>query len=152
MKRFIKFAIVGGCGTLVNLFAFAILQYRIGVGAVVASALAFVIAASFNYVFNRIWVFADRGKARSGALYLKFMLVSSCALLVNIGVLWFSEKYLMPSLFSVAFFNFIFVWSAEILNVHTVSKITSLYSQAIGIGVAMVLNFLGNNFLTFRRK
>jgi len=151
MNRFIKFAMVGGMGTIVNLVVFAALQYRAGAGYIASSVAAFVVAASFNYALNRAWVFADRGKKRGPMLYLKFMCVSAIALGVNVGVLWLSETYLMPALFDIGFFNWIFVQTAWILNVKSVGKITSLYSQALGIAIAMAVNFVGNNLITFRR-
>lgn len=59
--RFIKFALVGASGTMVNLGAFLGLANLFGVRDWRISGLATLVANLTNYVFNNAWTFVDRG-------------------------------------------------------------------------------------------
>jgi len=61
MKRFIKFVIVGGSGTLVN---FGILYGLTSAGLIywVSAIIAIFIAMTCNYTFNNFWTFKDLKK------------------------------------------------------------------------------------------
>ncbi len=89
MRQFVKFAVVGASGFVVNLVVFTILQrfdpnhadplhydalYTIG----------FFAGGVSNYYLNRIWTFRSTGHAlREGA---QFLAVSAVAWLVGLGV------------------------------------------------------------------
>lgn len=57
--RFIKFAIVGGIGTLVDFAVFNLFATLIGVAAVTSSVISFTAAVVNNYVLNRLWTYPD---------------------------------------------------------------------------------------------
>jgi dolichol-phosphate mannosyltransferase len=59
--RFIKFALVGASGTIINLCAFLLLARLFGLRDWRISALATLVANFTNYVFNNAWTFVDRG-------------------------------------------------------------------------------------------
>ena len=59
--RFIKFAIVGASGTMINLCAFLSFAGLFGLRDWRISALATLFANLTNYVFNNAWTFVDRG-------------------------------------------------------------------------------------------
>ena len=149
-KRFLKFGLVGGLGAIINLVIFALLSFA-GVNYMISSVIAFIIAATSNYIFNSIWVFKDRGHKSSKILWAKFMCVSVVSLCINLGVLFIMENFVMPYIIKWWFVNEIMQITAGILNVKTLSKITALYSQAIGIGFSMIFNFIGNNCITFKK-
>lgn len=58
--RFIKFALVGASGTVVNLCAFVSFAKLLGLRDWRISALATLLANLSNYVFNNTWTFVDR--------------------------------------------------------------------------------------------
>lgn len=58
--RFIKFALVGASGTLVNLCAFLVFARLFGVRDWRISALATLLANLTNYLSNNAWTFTDR--------------------------------------------------------------------------------------------
>ena len=68
-RQFVKFAIVGGSGTLVNLLVFTLLIHFWGVFAAerplaweqVASGIAFCVAVVNNFTLNRCWTFRHKG-------------------------------------------------------------------------------------------
>ena len=150
-KRFLKFGLVGGLGTIVNLVIFALLTLA-GVHPLISATVSFIVAATFNYILNSVWVFKDRGHDCNITLWAKFMCVSVFSLCINLIVLFIMEKYIMPLVMKWWFINEIMQITAGILNVKTMSKITALYSQAVGIACSMIFNFIGNNLITFKEK
>jgi dolichol-phosphate mannosyltransferase len=78
--RFIKFALVGASGTMVNLCAFLAFAGLLGLRDWRISALATLFANLSNYVLNNAWTFVDRAHRgwsllRGYAAYLGFSLV-----------------------------------------------------------------------------
>jgi putative flippase GtrA len=69
LRQFVKFAVVGGTGTLVNLVVFSAIIYawrtargdRPLVVEQVASGVAFCVAVVNNFVLNRAWTFHHSG-------------------------------------------------------------------------------------------
>ncbi len=82
--RFIKFALVGASGTVVNLCAFLSFAAIFGLRDWRISALATLFANLTNYILNNAWTFVDRGHRgwsvlRGYAAYLGFSLIGMSA-------------------------------------------------------------------------
>ena len=117
-----KFGAVGVSGYVVNLAVYALLLRQAHLHYLVAATCSFVVAASWNYWWNRSWTFrATRG--HFGYQGMRFFAVSGLVYFANLGVL--------TLLVSVG-----------------VGKIVA---QAIAIAVVTPLNFLGNKLWSFRR-
>jgi putative flippase GtrA len=114
-----KFGIVGASGYVVNLAVYAAL---LGLGAHVAAAISFVVAAANNYWWNRHWTFATT-KGHIGAQGMRFFVVALLAFAVN-------------QLWLVIFLDWLH-WG-------------KIVSQAIAIVLVTPLNFLGNKLWSFR--
>lgn len=88
-KQFVKFAIVGGVGTIVNLIVLkasllAWEQFSTSTPfsvEILASALAFVVAVVNNFLLNRWWTFRSTGPVH--AEFGKFLTVSVAGLGLN---------------------------------------------------------------------
>jgi putative flippase GtrA len=115
-----KFGIVGASGYVVNLGIYAAL---LGIGAHKAAVVSFVVAAGWNYWWNRHWTFA-RQKGNFAYQGMRFFVVALLGLVVNQ------------------------LWLVLFLDVMGLGKIVS---QAIAIILVMPLNFLGNKLWSFRR-
>ena len=61
-KTFLKFAVVGGSGIIVNMLVFLILTNYASIHHLVASAIATEIAILNNFTWNHIWTFKKRGE------------------------------------------------------------------------------------------
>jgi dolichol-phosphate mannosyltransferase len=119
--QLLKFGVVGGSGYLVNLVVFAGLAGPLGMHYVPAAVIAFCVAVSSNFFWNRRWTFGP-GDGHAGFQAARFFAVSIAALLVNLAVL-------------------------EALVV--VASVGKLAAQAIAVAVAMPFNFVGNKLWAF---
>ena len=61
--QLVRFGAVGASGYAVNLISFAILVHMMGVDYRVASPIAYFIATTNNFFWNRHWTFVMRGSA-----------------------------------------------------------------------------------------
>jgi putative flippase GtrA len=118
-----KFCVVGATGYAVNLVVYALLLNWANLHYIGAATGSFVVAATNNYTWNRLWTF--RG-ARGHVVYqgARFFVVSVFAYVANIGVLT-----LLVSL-----------------------GVGKIVAQAIAIVVVTPLNFLGNKLWSFRLR
>jgi len=102
-----RFCLVGASGVLVNL---AVFQSTIILGTplLIASALAFVIAASSNFFLNRAWTFwGANSRERTAARWARFLGASAAGLAVNLAVLsmltgWLGLWYIPGQLCGIA--------------------------------------------------
>jgi dolichol-phosphate mannosyltransferase len=123
-STFIKFALVGSTGVIVNLGAFTILL-KMGLNKYLASPIAIQLSIFSNFLLNNFWTFRWRKTADSIQVRgVKFNLVSLASLAIS---------YMSFILLSVAF-----------------PHIHPALVQFIGVIPATILNYLGNSYWTFR--
>ncbi len=58
-RRFVKFAIVGSIGAIVDFTTFNLLTRFLSVDPVVASVISFTVAIISNFTWNRYWTYPD---------------------------------------------------------------------------------------------
>jgi dolichol-phosphate mannosyltransferase len=116
-----KFGAVGATGYAINIVAFALLVEVLGVHHIAAAVGAFCVAVTNNFLWNRHWTFAA-GDGHAGFQAARFLAVSLGGLGVNLVVL------------------------ALLVDVAGAPPVAS---QAVAVGVAMPVNFVGNKLWTF---
>ena len=119
----VRFATVGASGYVVHLAVFTLLVHVVGVDYKLAATVAFVVALTNNFVWNRIWTFRARD-GHAGFQAVRFCVVSLIAFGFNLAVL-----YLLVEWFGMP----------------------KVPAQAIAIAAATPLNFIGNKLWSFRR-
>jgi putative flippase GtrA len=117
-----KFCAVGATGYVVNLAVYTVLLRGFDLHYLLAATGSFLVAVTNNYLLNRAWTFRnDRGHlAYQG---LRFLVVSTVALLANLAVLHFLIQ----------------------------AGVGKILAQAIAIVLVTPLNFVGNKLWSFRR-
>jgi putative flippase GtrA len=120
--QLIKFCAVGASGYVVNLTVFAACVGLLDTHHLVAATVAFAVAVTNNFWWNRHWTFRVRA-GHAGFQAARFFTVSIAAFLFAAAVL-----ELLVSVVGVA----------------------ELPAQAIAIVSATPLNFIGNKMWTFR--
>jgi putative flippase GtrA len=135
--RFLKFAIVGAIGAVID---FGVMNLLVAVSHapfVIAGTISFVCAVISNFTWNRFWTYPEsRSKPLMGQLG-QFTLVNAAGLLIRVPIL----KYLEPALDQLL----------------TNLPVTTNYHQflshnstlAIAIGVVMMWNFFVNRYWTY---
>ena len=115
-----QFGLVGASGYFVNLAVFALLVGPLDVHHIPAAVLAFCVAVTNNFWWNRHWTF-DARHGHAGFQAARFFTVSVLALVVNLIALELLVR----------------------------SGMSDLPAQAIAIAIAMPFNFIGNKLWTF---
>jgi dolichol-phosphate mannosyltransferase len=122
--EFFKFAFVGAIGTIVNLLVLYLLTEFVHVYYILSAIFAFVVAATHNFILNKLWTFKERLEDNFSKKYVQFFSVCLISLIVNL------------------FFLYIFT---EIFGIYY------LISQVLAIGIALFINFTGNKIWTFAK-
>ena len=121
--QLIKFSGVGATGYVINLAVYSALLKGAGVHYRTAAVLAFCVAVTNNFMWNRHWTFRAR-HGHAGFQAARFFAVSITTFLVALGIL-------------------------QLLVDNT--SLPTIVAQAISIVAATPLNFIGNKMWTFRR-
>jgi putative flippase GtrA len=120
--QLVKFSAVGASGYVVNLAVYTTLVKGAGVHYILAALLAFCVAVTNNFLWNRHWTFRAT-EGHMGFQAARFFTVSVAA----------------------------FLFAALVLELLvSVVGLPKLLSQAIAIVVATPLNFIGNKMWSFR--
>ncbi|MGQ9888337.1 MAG: GtrA family protein [Aggregatilineales bacterium] len=155
VERFLKFAIIGALGAVLDVTMLFALQATIlppvtTLAVVAATSAAFLTATVHNYLWNRYWTFPDaRGHSLRWQL-IRFTIINAIGWLLR--TVWISAAYLwlgallMPvALPVVRLFRPAYVPSAT-----ASAKLGSIAALLIGIAVILFWNFLANRLWTFR--
>src|SRR3954464_935944 len=118
--QLMQFGLVGVSGYVVNLAVFAVLVGPLNVHHIGAAVLAFAVAVTNNFWWNRHWTF-DAKHGHAGFQAARFFTVSVLALVINLVVLELLVR----------------------------GGMGDLPAQAIAVAVAMPFNFVGNKLWTF---
>ncbi len=117
----LKFGVVGFSGTLLDFFITWVCKERLRWNKFLSNSLGFIVAASSNYILNRLWTFQSDASDIPRE-YATFIGISVIGLLLNNLFLYiFNERV------SLNFY----------------------LSKAIAIVFVTIWNFLGNYFFTF---
>jgi putative flippase GtrA len=119
--QLVKFCAVGASGYVVNLCVFAVCFEVLGLHHLLAATVAFVVAVTNNFWWNRHWTF-KAGSGHAGFQAARFFTVSIIAFLLAASVL-------------------------ELLV--SVAGVPELAAQALSIAAATPVNFIGNKMWSF---
>ena len=120
--QFVRFAAVGASGYLVNLATYTLCLHAFGLHYLAAGTVAFAVAVTNNFFWNRHWTF-DARDGHAGFQAARFLAVSVAAFLFSLAML----ELLVGGL-----------------------GVQKVLAQAIAIVTATPLNFLGNKLWSFR--
>jgi putative flippase GtrA len=116
-----RFTAVGASGYVVNLVTFALCVHALDLDFRIAAVIAFLVAVTNNFWWNRHWTF-DARAGHAGHQAARFLAVSIAAFAVNFVVL-------------------------ELLV--TGAGLKEVVAQAIAVATATPCNFIGNKLWTF---
>jgi putative flippase GtrA len=117
--KFFKFIIVGFSGMIVDFSITFLLKEKLKVNRYISNSIGFVLAASTNYLFNRLWTFQSNNP-RVLLEFSRFIIIS----LIGLGI------------------NNLFLWMFE-------RKVRFYYAKFLAIVITSLWNFAANYFLNF---
>jgi putative flippase GtrA len=120
--KFLKFCAVGFSGMLIDFGTTWLLKEKIRINKYIANSTGFVLAATSNYVWNRIWTFQSENE-EIAIEYFSFILIAVAGLGINNVVIYLLNDRL---------------------------KINFYLSKLFAIGIVTIWNFLMNFIITFR--
>jgi putative flippase GtrA len=120
--KFLKFCAVGFSGMLIDFGTTWLLKEKAGINKYIANSTGFILAATSNYIWNRVWTFESRN-SEIAIEYFSFILISVAGLGINNLVIYLLNDKLK--------FNF-------------------YLSKLLAIGVVTIWNFIMNFIITFR--
>lgn len=137
-KRFVKFALVGTLGALIDFGVMNLLSHFTNMSLVYAGTISFICAVISNFIWNRIWTYPEsRSRPLINQLGM-FFLVNLAGVVIRIPTL----HYLEPPV--LHFFE-----SA----LHSSYRAAEFYAKnltlASAVGIVMIWNFFVNRYWTY---
>ena len=146
IERFIKFAIVGIIGAVVDFVVLNIMKTvfeSIGVGVgwnlsleahqiqlIAANAISFSAAVLSNFTWNRLWTFPESRERPLGTQLVQFTVVNVLGLIINTVILVVLDQYVFQHFFD--------------------ARLSYNLAKAVAIGVVLFWNFGINSIWTYR--
>lgn len=121
VERLLKFCVVGFSGMIVDFFFTWLCKEKLKWNKYISNSIGFVLAATNNYIWNRIWTFQSQG-TEIVREYSSFFIISLVGLGIN---------------------------NAVIYLLHDRLKLNFYLAKILAIGVVTLWNFGMNYFFTF---
>ena len=121
--KFLKFGVVGISGMAVDFFITLLCKEKLQFNKYISNSIGFIIAASSNYFFNRVWTFQS----------------------TNNQIVKEYSSFLLISIFGLGLNNLI------IYVVHEKMKFNFYLAKVIATGIVVLWNFFANYFFTFNK-
>lgn len=128
-ERFIKFAVVGAFGAIVDFGTLNFLVLVVGLTPVWANPFSFIAAVISNFTWNRLWTFPESRERNVTSQLGKFALVNIIGLGIN---------------------QIIFVIALNYAGAYLSTPWDYNLSKAIAIGIVLFWNFGANRLWTYK--
>lgn len=137
--RFLKFALVGLIGAIIDFTIFNLVSNFTPLSAVVASAISFIAAVVSNFLWNRFWTYPDSRLKTFANQLSQFIVVSVIGLLIRVILFTPIENLILD--FITRFINSGFFLTPQFLG-HNITL-------AFLILIVMLWNFFANRYWTY---
>jgi putative flippase GtrA len=137
VKRFFKFAIVGGAGSITDFTLLNLLVQIAGASLFVANTFSFAAAVMQNFALNRRWTFPESRERHASGQLLQFIVVSLVGLGLN-QLVFLSIHHLLEA-----------EWY-RMLGPSVGFTVSYNFAKLLAIGVVLFWNFSVNRLWTYR--
>ena len=138
--RFIRFAVVGAFGAIIDFGVFNLLSQVFNVMPIWASVLSFATAVISNFIWNRHWTYPDSRSKPLAKQLAQFSIISIVGLIIRTPLFASLEKPLLKA-YHALFVNQSTPFDAAFWGYNT--------ALAIAIIVVLFWNFFANRYLTY---
>jgi putative flippase GtrA len=136
--RFLKFAVVGAFGAVVDFGVMNLLTRFLDMPLVWAGTISFVCAVVSNFIWNRYWTYPESRTRPLVKQLGMFFVVNTAGVAIRIPILHFGEPPLLHLFETLARVT---PATAELL-----AKNTTL---AVAVGIVMLWNYFANRYWTY---
>ncbi len=138
--RFMRFAMVGAIGAIVDFGTFNLLTSVFKMPAVFSSVCSFGAAVVSNFIWNRYWTYPDSRSKQISRQMIQFALISVIGLLIRTPLFAMLESPLSDLLSNL---------HIPILSTANPDFLGHNLALAIAVGVVMFWNFFVNRYWTY---
>ncbi len=137
--RFIKFAIVGALGALIDFGVMNLLVWLVKTTLVLAGSISFICAVISNFTWNRFWTYPESRTKHVVGQLVQFTIVNAIGLVIRVPILKLGEPVLDRILENSS------------LNLLATSHtfISHNATLALAIGIVMLWNYFVNRYWTY---
>lgn len=128
--QFIKYCLVGGTGTIVDVGIYSILTRYFHFYYLYSTCISVFIAIFNNFILNKYWTFKKGKSGQSKNEYVKFFIVSVFSYLLHLGI--------MTSIIELTHLESIF------------GNYEDFVAKFIAIIIVTISNYIGNKYWTFK--
>lgn len=136
--RFLKFALVGTLGAIIDFGVMNLLTRLTGMDLVPAGTISFTCAVISNFLWNRHWTYPESRSRHVMHQLGMFFLVNVAGIGIRIPILHYAEPPLMH------FFDIHYIHNSA-----TADLIAKNVTLAIAVGIVMLWNFFINRYWTY---
>lgn len=155
-ERFIKFAVVGLLGFVIDAGTVLVLQNTIlppvnelgealATNVALTQSIAFFLAVCSNFVWNRLWTYPDSRSQSAQRQLTQFVIVSVIGWVIR--TIWIALSYEPLGRFSTAVLSQIGAdYAPALVDQHKIGTMIALF---FGVIAVMFWNFLANRYWTY---
>lgn len=137
-ERFLKFAVVGVIGAVIDFGTMNLLTQTAGMPLVTAGTISFICAIISNFIWNRYWTYPDSRSRPLARQLVMFFAVNIAGVAIRIPILHFAEPPLLNLLSGMQL--------TSSLSPEFLAKNLTL---ALAVGIVMLWNFFVNRYWTY---
>lgn len=128
--EFVKYCIVGGTGTIIDVGLYTILTRIFGLYYIYATSISVFIAIFNNFLLNKHWTFKKGRSGQAKKEYFKFLIVSLVNYFLHLGIMYSIVEF------------------THLENIF--GRNEDFIAKFIAIFIITISNYLGNKYWTFR--
>jgi len=83
VERFVRFAVVGGVGTVVDFTILVVLKEVVGLPLLLANTTSYLAGVANNFTLNRLWTYPEARAKAVWRQFAQFLMVSTAGLILN---------------------------------------------------------------------
>jgi putative flippase GtrA len=144
--RFLKFAVVGTIGALIDFGTLNLLIQFAGFPKVLANSCSFTAAVISNFIWNRLWVYPETRYDPLPKQFAQFFFVNVAGLAINTAIFYGADQWVLGEAGLLA------GPASKVAQSIGMSHFDFAYNGAkiLATGVVLFWNFFVNRFWTFR--
>ena len=137
-ERFLKFAVVGVIGAVIDFGVMNLLTQVGSMQLVPAGTISFICAVISNFIWNRFWTYPDSRSRPISRQLVMFFAVNIAGVAIRIPILHFVEPPMLQLMGSM---------SVQALS--TAEILAKNLTLALAVGIVMLWNFFVNRYWTY---